>query len=359
MKKQSILSKSMAVALMLTAFSSCKKDDEETPAKDSKTSASYSTHLSNIGTNVIIATYSDLSSNATTLHHKAVALKNNATTTTLTAAQDAWRATRVPWEKSEGFLFGPVDSDGIDPAIDSWPVNVVDLDNALTTSNLTEDYVAALGGTLKGFHTIEYLLWGASGTKTAGDLTTKEIEYLVAATKNLESRTSELSDAWLPSEGNFVKNLLKAGKSGSIFITQKSALQELVEGMAGIADEVGSGKINDPFSDNDLALEESQFSHNSKADFANNIRSISNVYNGSYNGATGLGIYDIVKTKNTVLADRLKTEINDAIMAINNIPGTFSEAVTNQSSLVTTAKDKVLIIKTTLEGDVLKVINNL
>ncbi len=63
-------------------------------------------------------------------------------------------------ESSEAFLFGPVDSLGIDPMLDTWPLNKLDLDNVLNSNRaITVDFVRALGTNVQGFHTIEYLLF--------------------------------------------------------------------------------------------------------------------------------------------------------------------------------------------------------
>lgn len=352
---KNIIVKIAVLSLIITSFSACKKDDDV----EKTSSESYDAHLTNIGNNVITETYVELSSKAAILHSEVVSLENDQTTSNWDNAKNAWRDTRAPWEKSEGFLFGPVDSKGIDPAIDSWPVNVVDLDAVLSSSNtLSETFVDGLIGQLKGFHTIEYLLWGPTGNKQLADFTSREFEYLLAVTENLKNKAAILSNSWLSSGDNFVANLSNAGTSSSIYISEKAALEELVEGMIAIADEVGNGKINDPFSQNDLALEESQFSHNSKNDFANNIRSISNVYNGTFN-ISGLGVYDVVKGKNATLADRFNTELNEAITSIDNIPGTFSSAVTSQSTSVTDAKAKIGIVQLTLEAEIRVLISNL
>lgn len=345
----------IGLGLMVFTFTSCKKDEPSV----SSPKASYAQNISNIGTNVITETYKELANKAAILHSDVTNLKNAQTASNLDIARGSWRDTRVPWEKSEGFLFGPVDTKGIDPAIDSWPVNKIDLDAVLSSSDvLSESFIDALAGELKGFHTIEYLLWGGTGNKQIGDFTAREFEYLLGATENLKNKTKVLADSWDPAGDNYVKNLTKAGTSSSIYLTEKSALQEFVQGMIGIADEVANGKINDPLSQQDLSKEESQFSHNSKNDFANNVRSISNIYNGKFN-IGGLGIYDIVKTKDEALANRLNNEINEAITAIDNIPGTFSEAVFNSQSAVNEAKDKVTVIQNTLESEILPLINKL
>jgi uncharacterized iron-regulated protein len=345
----------IGLGLMVFTFTSCKKDD----AKVDSPKKSYAQNISNIGSNVITETYKELASKAAILHSEVMKLKNSQTASNLDIARSSWRDTRVPWEKSEGFLFGPVDTKGIDPAIDSWPVNKIDLDAVLSGSDaLTEGFIDALAGELKGFHTIEYLLWGGVGNKQISDFTVREFEYLLSVTENLKNKTKILADSWNPTGENYVKNLTKAGTSSSIYLTEKSALQEFVQGMIGIADEVANGKINDPLSQQDLTKEESQFSHNSKNDFANNIRSIANIYNGKFN-INGLGIYDIVKDSDEALANRLNDELNEAITAIDNIPGTFSDAVFNSKVAVNEAKDKITVIQTTLESEILPIINKL
>ena len=373
MKKRTIAKIGLSSLLLSTLIlGSCKKKGCTDPSatnynseakKDNGSctfsSPSYKGHLTNIGNNVIKETYTELANKAAVLFSQVTLLKNSPSVSLLDNSKGAWRDTRVPWEKSEGFLFGPVDSDGIDPAIDSWPVNVQDLDAVLASSSaLNEVYINTLIGELKGFHTIEYLLWGATGNKQLADFTTREYEYLLATSENLKNKTAQLMNSWLPSGGNFVANINEAGTSNSIYVSQKSALEELIEGMTAIADEVGNGKMNDPFSQNDLALEESQFSHNSKNDFANNIRSISNIYNGKFN-ISGLGVFDIIKSLDVTLADQFNTEINDAITAINNIPGTFSSAVTSQDQTVQNAIDKVAVIQLTLESRIKPLISNL
>ena len=50
---------------------------------------------------------------------------------TLTAAQDAWRAVRKWYERNEGFPFGPLETEGFDPARDTWPVDVAGIDSLL------------------------------------------------------------------------------------------------------------------------------------------------------------------------------------------------------------------------------------
>lgn len=315
--------------------------------------------LENIGTNVILTTYTDLDNKAATLLTAVETLQTTPNATHLGLARQAWRDARSPWEKSEGFLFGPVDTKGIDPSIDSWPVNKIDLDAVLAgDATLNKTYIDGLEGTLKGFHTIEYLLWDEDGNKLYSEFTTREYEYLIACVQSLKGATAELKNSWSSDGDNFVANISEAGSAASIYVSQKAALQELVDGLIGIADEVANGKINDPLSQQDLSLEESQFSDNSKADFQDNIRSILNVYQGSYT-IDGLGIADFVQAQNAELHTRFLEEIEHAIADIGNIPGTFGEAVFNNAEDVEHAQEAVRTIQQTLEEDIAPLIAKL
>ncbi|HEY3386634.1 MAG TPA: imelysin family protein, partial [Saprospiraceae bacterium] len=335
------MNKLLSLILLLTgllAFSSCDNDDDDpTPTTD------YSAILDNTGENVILETYESLATHAAQLQIATQTLHNNPTQENLDAAKASWVATRSPWEQSEGFLFGPVDQEGIDPSLDSWPVNVTDLNNVLASANpLTVEFLAQQEGTLKGFHTIEFLLWGENGTKVAGDFTGREFEYLAAAAGALAADAQQLYDLWKPTGGNFIANILNAGNGSQVYISQKSALEEITNALIIIADEVGNGKINDPFVQQDLTFEESRFSANSKADFADNMRSVKNIYTGVFGiYGNGQSLSDIIREKNAALDTEVLSNIDAAINEIESIPGTFSDAVFNNPASVAAAQQAV------------------
>lgn len=344
------------IALFAFAFtySSCEKQDPVTQAD-------YSAILSNTGENVILKTYLDLAEKAAALQSAAESLRTMPNQANFDAVKSAWSATRVPWEQSEGFLFGPVDQEGIDPSLDSWPVNVVDLNNVLASPNeLTVQFLAQQEGTLKGFHTIEFLLWGENGNKTFTDLNDREFEYLAAATGVLAADAQKLYELWSHTGGNYIDHIIKAGHGSAVYISQKAALEEMTNALIVIADEVGNGKINDPFSQQDVTLEESRFSANSKADFADNIRSIRQIYTGRYgDNGNGQSISTIVQEKNAAVDTEILTRIDAAIAAIEGIPGTFTTAIFQHPDAVSTAQTAVRDLQATLESKLLPMISNL
>lgn len=71
------------------------------------------------------------------------------------------------WEKSEAFLFGPVDALGLDPNMDSWPLDQDAIVNHLKSGNFNDllwgdgddDSKVEAAQNIRGFHTLEFLLF--------------------------------------------------------------------------------------------------------------------------------------------------------------------------------------------------------
>src|SRR5262249_41671201 len=120
-----------------------------------------------------------------------------------------------------------------------------------------------------------------------------------------------------------------------------------------------NSKIADPFTQQDRTLEESQFSNNSNSDFADNIRSVQNIYLGTRDGSVGLGLSPLVAAKNPALDTQVKTEISAAIAAIGNMTPTFGDAIFNNAPAVEAAQTALHTLQNTLETKVLPLITAL
>ncbi len=118
---------------------------------------------------VVLPTYADLVANNTKLFDAITALRLNPCDDTFAAAAEAWLVAREPWETSEAFLFGPVDNLGIDPNMDSWPLDVDMIKNILSNGDFSElewsgeydeeDEGIAAAQNVRGYHTLEFLLF--------------------------------------------------------------------------------------------------------------------------------------------------------------------------------------------------------
>lgn len=350
----------LSIFLIGCSLTGCGSDDDDddaiTTAAGEAEAFDASTTLNDFANKVVLATYTDLDNKADELLGAVQALNAAPNQAHLELAQGAWKATRRPWEQSEAFLFGPVDTQGLDPALDSWPVNRVDLDGVLGSGQtLTAASIDALEDTLKGFHTIEYLLFREGNQRKAEDITPRELEYLVATTENLKAKTAQLRNAWDPSGENYTGEVANAGDTSTIYQSQKDAMQEMVNGMIVIADEVANGKISDPFNEKDTTLVESQFSFNSISDFQDNIRGIQNVYMGKFT-ADGQGLNEFVNAADAALDARFQTEVQTAIDTIGAIPDPFRNSITDQRDAVQASIEAVSTVQQTLENDILKLV---
>lgn len=350
MKKHSLL---ITALLTVTA---CKKESAR-PGTTTTGGFTTSSVLSAFAGNVAQKNYADLAQRGAVLRDMIIAFGVSGSDVDLALCKQQWRDTRQSWERSEALLFGPVATDNIDPRIDTWPVDLTDLEAQLASGNtFAPEYITSLEDALKGFHPIEYLLFGASGDKTAGQFTPREVEYITALATDLAALTASLSESWDPSTtGNYSHAFTSAGDGSAEYPTERSAYEELVNAMAGICDEVANGKMGEVLLAQDPLLEESPFAKNSITDFTDNIRGVENVYLGKYL-IDGTGLEDFTREHDLQLDNKIKQRIAAAIAALGTITVPFGQAISQQPVQVQHAIDAINALAGTLDDELLPLV---
>lgn len=130
--------------------------------------------VDNFVDNVVVPTYKDLKEKNQLLYNAVITLANNPTNANFENACEAWLVARQPWETSEAFLFGPVDEFGLDPNMDSWPLDadaIVNILNSKSWSDLEwndgdDDAKVESAQNVRGFHTLEFLLFKNGKART-------------------------------------------------------------------------------------------------------------------------------------------------------------------------------------------------
>ena len=329
------------ITIMALLMTGCKKEDTNNPATDDFNTLK-TTVITDFVNIVALPGYSELKSKAAVLNDAVVALNTTTTDANLTTAKNAWKDLRSTWEKCEGYLFGPVDADEHDPETDTWPVNFVDLDALLADNShplTVADIESLTNRALKGYHPIEYVLWGKkSAPQTAASLNANSRQklYIVSLTAALKNQADALYTSWIASGGNYANVVLTAGTSGNtVFPKKQDAYITLLEGFLGICGEVADGKMKEPFDAEAIQagsggqLVESPFSGNSVTDFKNNITGAYNVYLGKFN-AQGKGMTDLVKAKNISLDNSIRAKFEAAIGTFNSISLPYEDAIVSQ-----------------------------
>ena len=297
---------------------------------------------------VVNPNYEDLQTKATILSQSILTLDSNTTDANLVSAQTSWRATRVAWETAEGYLFGPVEDFNYDPSIDTWPLNKTELDSLLASNNpLSVSDIDALPYSLKGFHAIEYILFGIG---SASQIAPREKQYLASLSQSLYNTTSALRNSWDPASGDFTDQLISAGNGSRRFATRKDAFLAIVAAMSDICNEVADEKMQDPLIARDSTLDESAFSHNSTADFKCNITGVADAYFGKYT-SDGHGLNEIVASSDISLDNKIQSELNAAIQSFANINSSYEQAIYTQRVQINNTQNAINDLKNTLDDD--------
>lgn len=350
----------MATLVAMTiSFASCGDDNKKQGNDDNTDDLNAAAIAAQFVDHTVAPTYTALAKAAEELTDQLTALKTTPSQDGLNAACDKFLEARAWWEKSEAFLFGAAGDYGVDPHIDSWPLD----ENAFQTLMNSPEMIEALdgedgdvaagerlGNALLGFHGIEFILFKDGAPKPFGEITKNQWVYVVAVAGDLRNRCYQLEVGWIgdkapkshidklddlemaydmASSGNsYGWNMKNAGRAGSTYATRTAALISMVQGCSDIADEVGSSKIYAAWHGDDITYIESPYSQKSIIDFENNIISIQNVWFGGIEGQR-----DASKSlSNYVSADlnaKVKDKIDNALTKIKAMPAPFVKNYTN------------------------------
>ena len=317
--------------------------------------------LSGLVSNVIVPTYTKLADDVEDLEKTLNGLTaSTITQTQINKACEDFKSARENWERSEAFLMGAASDFDIDPTIDSWPLNrslLLSYFQGGMKPEMLED------ATILGFHALEFILFrngqprkvaefqGYDTYKNFEQITgAQELKYAQTICTLLKQRCFQLQVAWEGEKNasrvavvkaagldytteaglNYGDNLAQAGQnSKSTFATIEEAIAQVLsddEGSCvGIANEVGTAKIANPFAAGDISYVESPYSYNSITDFQDNIRSIRNVWYGSTTGSpASVSFYNFFQN---VDASAVNTSVvnsfNSAISKIGAMPAPF------------------------------------
>ena len=132
---------------------------------------------------VVLPTYKALQEKTAALNESVQSFRAKPSNAGFATCCEAWLKARQAWESGEAFLFGPVTAMGLDPNMDYWPVDQVGIVRILQSQNFNElqwdgNYVEdskkiADAQSLRGFHTLEYLIFKDGKARTLKTATTR------------------------------------------------------------------------------------------------------------------------------------------------------------------------------------------
>ena len=344
------------VAIAAATLASCTKEEVKPTTESTDIDSQASAIIAQFVDHTVAPTYSALAALTEQLADELAALKSNPSQSALTAACSTFLDARAEWEKSEAFLFGAATDFGIDPHIDSWPLDVTGFNTLMNSPAMLQQLAGEdgdewagsyLGDALLGFHGIEYILFADGQPKQVNAISADQWTYAVAVAGDLRNRCFQLEVSWIGDAApaahiakveelelpmgigdgglTYGENLKNAGHAGSNYYSAVAGLMQIVDGSKTIADEVGTSKIGAAYTGEDVTYIESPYSHMSITDFHNNIVSIRNAYMGGIEGQRdeSKSLHALVAAKNADLDSRVTAAINNAIEKIDAMPAPF------------------------------------
>ena len=351
-----------ATALLVVSLGSCNKDPQDVNEEINK--ATKEAIVKQYLNHTVYPTYASLATEAENLVENLEALKANKTQANVNAAAATFIEARHWWEMSEAFLFGAASDFGIDPHIDSWPLDEDAFNNLMGSPNMIamlatdEDGTVAgeqLGNALLGFHGIEYILFRDGQPRNVDEINDDMMTYVVAVSRDLRNRCYQLEVSWNADapqahkdlmeelelnttvnggDNTYGENMLQSGQAGGTFATFTNALEAIADGCLDIADEVGTSKIGKPHTGEDPTYVESPYSQKSIKDFYDNITSVKNAYMGGMDGQRDetLSLHTYIKDYNADLDTRVLNAIENALAKINAMKAPFVQFYADASA---------------------------
>ena len=320
---------------------------------------------------IALAKYEDALATAKLLDQATGALIAKPSAETLTAAREAWKASRIPYQQTEVYRFGNAIVDDWEGRVNAWPldeglIDYVDAsygtesdENTLYNANVIGNASIAingkavdaskitpelLSGTLQeagdieanvatGYHAVEFLLWGQdlNGTKAGagnrpytdfdtanctGGHCDRRAAYLAAASDLLVTDLEEMVANWGP-DGAARKGLLEGDP--------KSGLATILTGMGSLSYGELAGErmklgllLHDPEEEHDC------FSDNTHISHLYDAVGIRNVYQGKYTRADGsvvegASIASLVKEADPAVDAELSAKLDTTVTKMEAI----------------------------------------
>ncbi len=278
------------------------------------------------------------------------------------AAQSAWKAAMVRWQRLEVLRIGPAAmNDGeLRDKIYSWPVVsacAVDQAVALRHADPASVDVAKALPNRRGLDALEALLFRADTAHACSPVAAPKgwdqldedsrwqarACYAAAAAADLQASGDTLSDAWKVGGGDYAAVLKGAGGSGNPWSSQREALNALSDTLFYLDAEVKGMKLGQPAgkvanscgtADAPCAKElESPWAKHGKVNVVENLRAFEALLFGiGSDGVEGVSFDDwLVKVGAQALADKLRADTAALRKAVDAIPGALGTAIEDEA----------------------------
>jgi predicted lipoprotein len=306
--------------------------------------------LENIGSNVIIPNYSDLSDKMNLLQQAVTDFTAAPDNSKLTSLQTTFKNAYLSWQKCSAFEFGPAMQVSLRMSVNTFPTDSVQIKSNITSGSYNLE--AANNIDARGFPALDYLLHKRNGNNaevlerfTSNPDAQDWKEYLLALVNDTKSLIDAVKNNWETSGGNYLATFIS--NDG---IDVGSSLGELVNQLNYDYEILKNARIGIPAGKQTLGIAlpekcEAYYAGYSIELALEHINGIKNLYLGAGDeDGVGLDEYLIAldaKHGSGQLSDAIKTQLDLATAALQNVPDPLSETVVNNQTIVNTAYTEI------------------
>lgn len=162
---------------------------------------------------VVLPSYAELRSATASLYYNVADFYANPSDEAFEGIAQGWFVAHAAFNKTEAYLFGPMSDYGLDPNIDSWPCDREQMNSLLKSGKPDADCGNGssdeLMQNLRGFHTLEYLVFRNGMPRTTHDTADSAADvvydesnaanwrgYMLTVAALLRKDASSLYDYW-------------------------------------------------------------------------------------------------------------------------------------------------------------------
>ncbi|HLA58709.1 MAG TPA: imelysin family protein [Puia sp.] len=345
MKSKNIFLKAAVGILCLAlVFFSCSKSSDK-PSPPGPPSGTPDATLTNLGTNIILPAYQQLSTNTASLDAAVTVFNSNPSSGTLTDVQTAFKTAYISWAATSEFEFGPAtDLFLTTHFINSFPTDTVTIRNNVNGAAYAVD---GLGNySAQGFPALDYLLFANGSATTLARFTTDANaagakQYLAVLSASLKTKAAAVSNAWSASEGNYLKTFINAtgvDAGSSLSLMVNAYVQDFDVNLQNFKVGIPIGLYGPSVLPKSPTKVEGYYSGLSDQLLIKQVQTYQNIYLG--------GLDDKVAATSAVnngqpLNDVIKAELTVLLTKIQSLPEPLSTGIINNSTAITDAYTEI------------------
>lgn len=347
------------IAASVLMAASCKKNNEDDLPEEQFDRQGM---LANYGNNIILPNYERLNNSLDTLVNLTIVFNATPNQINLDNLRFAFKNSWKNWMHCSSFEFGPASNNILRQSVNTFPTDTAQINANISSGSYSLATAANIDAA--GFPSLDFLLYGVGNTDSEilDDYTTtnnflNRKQYLLDVVNYLKTNVNTVYVAWTSTGGNYISTFLNAtgtdvNSSTGLMVNDLNFDFEILKNFR-IGIPLGKQTLDIPLPEK----VESLYGKFSSELAREHIRAIENIYLGrSRNGVDGSGLDEYLSFvganhNSSPLNGVIQTRLNEAKIALDNMPNDLADAVVNNSTPVNDAYLKLVQLLVVLKTD--------